>query len=107
MSVQTLIHSKIEAALSTKVLEVENESHMHSGPAEESHFRLVVVSDDFENKTLLTRHRLINKLLADELNAGVHALAMHTFTTSEWIERGQSATASPACRGGSKADTEK
>lgn len=99
MSVQALIQSKIEAALSTTVLEVENESHMHSGPASESHFRLVVVSEQFESKTLIARHRIINKLLEDELNGGVHALAMHTFTPDEWTARGETATASPACRG--------
>lgn len=104
MGVQSLIQSKIEAAMATEVLEVENESHMHSGPAQESHFRLVVVSNAFENKPLLARHRLINKLLSEELNAGVHALAMHTFTPEEWIARGESATNSPACRGGSSAE---
>lgn len=101
MSVQALIQSKIEAALSTTVLEIENESHMHSGPAQESHFKLVVVSDEFENKALLARHRVINKLLAQELNGGIHALALHTYTPEEWNSRGQSATSSPECRGGS------
>ena len=104
MSVQATIQSKIESALSTTLLEVENESHMHSGPATESHFRLVVVSENFNDKPLIARHRIINKLLEAELNAGVHALAMHTFTPNEWTARGESATASPACRGGSAAD---
>jgi len=104
MSVQTLIQTKIETALQPSVLEVENESHMHSGPAAESHYRLVVVSEDFSGKNLLARHRIINKLLADELSGGVHALAMHTFTSEEWIARGETATPSPACRGGSAAE---
>lgn len=78
---------------------------MHGGPATESHFRLVVVSESFQNKALLARHRIINKLLEDELNTGVHALAMHTFTPEEWIARGESAVASPACRGGSAAES--
>lgn len=103
MSVEATIQSKIEAALSTTVLEVENESDMHSGPATESHFRLVVVSEHFNDKPLLARHRIINKLLEEELNTGVHALAMHTFTPNEWIARGETAAASPACRGGSAA----
>ncbi len=104
MSVQATIQSKIEAALQVTVLEVENESHMHNVPADsETHFRVVLVSEDFENKNLLTRHRQINKLLAEELNAGVHALALHTFNPQEWKDRGESAVASPACRGGSAA----
>ena len=58
MSVQTLIQTKIETALQPSVLEVENESHMHSGPAAESHYRLVVVSENFSGKNLLARHRI-------------------------------------------------
>ncbi len=104
MSIQATIQSKIEAALQVTVLEVENESHMHSVPANsETHFRVVLVSEDFENKNLLARHRQINKLLEDELNGGVHALALHTFNPQEWKARGESAVASPACRGGSAA----
>lgn len=105
MSMQSTIQSKIESALNPSVLEVENESHMHSGPATESHFRLVIVSEEFEDKALLARHRTINKLLQEELNGCVHALAMHTFTPAEWSAKGESAVASPACRGGSAADT--
>jgi len=104
MNMQTLIQSKIDAALQTTVLEVENESHMHGGTATESHYRLVVVSENFADKNLLSRHRMINKLLAEELSGSVHALAMHTFTPDEWSARGESAEASPACRGGSAAE---
>ncbi len=106
MSVQTTIQSKLQAALDIAVLDVQNESHMHSVPANsETHFRVVLVSDEFENKNLLSRHRLINKLLADELNNGVHALALHTFTPKEWSDRGESATVSPECLGGSAAES--
>lgn len=103
MNIQTIIESKIEAALQTTVLTVENESHMHSVPANsETHFKVVLVSEDFENKNLLARHRQLNKLLEEELSNGVHALALHTYTPEEWLARGESAAPSPECRGGSK-----
>lgn len=102
MSMQSSIESKLSDALSASVLEVTNESHMHNVPAQsETHFRVVVVSDDFSDKPLLARHRMVNKLLSDELDGGVHALALHTFTSKEWVSRGESAIASPACHGGS------
>lgn len=104
MNVQSTIETKIKSALQTAVLEVENESHMHGGPATESHYRLVIVSEEFENKALLSRHRLINKLLQDELDGGVHALAMHTYTPQEWQAKGEAAATSPQCLGGSAAD---
>lgn len=96
------IESKVRAGLSVEYLELDNESHMHNVPAgSESHFRLVVVSDDFEGLLLVRRHQRLYALLGEELAGGVHALAMHTFTPKEWRERGGDADASPACRGGS------
>ena len=62
-----------------------NESSQHSGPATESHFKIVIVSTDFDEMKLIDRHRFINKLFADELNH-IHALAMQTYTTKEWAK---------------------
>ena len=99
MQVQAGIEQKIQAALAPVHLEVLNESHMHSVPKNsETHCRVVVVSEQFEGKRLLARHRTMNGLLADELAGGVHALALHTFTPSEWQAR-KGALDSPNCRG--------
>ena len=41
---------------------LENESSMHNVPADsESHFKLVIVSDDFIEMTKVKRHQLIYK----------------------------------------------
>ncbi|GHA26507.1 BolA family protein [Oceanisphaera arctica] len=99
MSIQSLIESKVQAALTPVHLEVINESYMHRvAPGSETHFKLVVVSEQFEGQRLLARHRALNTLLADELAGGVHALALHTLTPAEWQTR-QSVLDSPACRG--------
>ncbi|MFK7857550.1 MAG: BolA family protein [Granulosicoccus sp.] len=82
-------------------LDVVNESHMHNVPPNsESHFKLVIVSDTFADKNLVARHRTVNKLLADQLKGGVHALSMHTYTPAEWKERGGEVPQSPPCMGG-------
>ncbi len=104
MQIQTTIERKLQQGMPVNHLSVENESHMHNVPADsETHFRVVIVSEGFSDKNLVARHRTVNKLLADELKGGVHALALHTFTPEEWQKRGASANASPACRGGSSA----
>jgi len=46
----------------------------------------VVVSKVFEEMKLVDRHRFINKLFKEELT-NIHALAMHTYTPSEWKAR--------------------
>ena len=97
---QQHLADQIQIALNPSHLEVINESANHSGPATESHFKLVVVSDDFSDLKLIQRHRLINDLFREELNH-IHALAMHTYTPAEWkLKNG--APESPQCAGGSK-----
>ena len=99
MSVQTTISDKLTQAFSPSHLEVINESNFHHVPPNsETHFKVVVVSGEFEGKRLIARHRLVNELLADELAAGVHALTMHTYTEQEWSQR-EGAPDSPKCKG--------
>lgn len=102
MSVQATIERKLQQGLSIAHLEIDNESHMHSGPATDSHFRLVLVSDDFAGKRLVQRHQLIYGLLADEMQNPIHALAMHLYTPDEWQQKNAQAPQSPQCMGGSK-----
>ena len=99
-SMQQHLTQQLEVALSPSFLQVINESHQHAGPDSESHFKLVVVSNHFDNMKLIDRHRLINKLFAEELTH-IHALAMHTYTPGEWSKK-NGAPESPKCAGGSK-----
>ncbi len=104
-TIEENITSKLEHAFSPEHLEVINESYMHNVPqGSESHFKVVIVSDDFADKMLIARHRLVNKVLHDELNkdqsaGGIHALALHTMTMDEWFKKGK-APESPECLGG-------
>lgn len=100
MTIAEQITTKIEAGLAPSFFEIENESHKHAGPSTTSHFRLVIVSTEFEGTRLIARHRKVNALLADELANDIHALALHTFTSDEWQKRGESAKQSPNCTGG-------
>ncbi|MAY15038.1 MULTISPECIES: BolA family protein [Thalassolituus] len=86
------------AVLSPLHLDILNESHMHAGPATESHFKLVVVSAEFDGKRPVARHQRVYQLLAEELAGPVHALALHLYSPQEW----QDATVppSPQCQGG-------
>lgn len=102
MIVQTAIETKLSQGMAPTHLEVHNESHMHSVPANsETHFKLVVVSEAFNAKRKVARHQHIYGLLKEELDGPVHALAMHLFTPSEWLEN-NTVQASPNCKGGSK-----
>ncbi len=103
--VQTAIEEKLLKAFQPEHLQVINESHMHSVPPNsETHFKVVMVSADFEGKRSVARHQSIYQLLAEEIAGPVHALALHTYTHDEWQQVSETAPDSPNCLGGSKAD---
>ncbi len=69
-------------------LEIVDESHKHAGHAGmkeaprtgETHFKVIIVSDSFEGKTPIDKHRAVNDCLAQELLEGVHALGIEAKT---------------------------
>jgi BolA family transcriptional regulator, general stress-responsive regulator len=91
--VATIIREKLTAALSPQRLEVEDDSWRHAGhhheggmdakPGGESHFNLVIVSENFEGQSRVVRQRTINTLLKDELAGPVHALSIKALTPAE------------------------
>lgn len=88
MSVRDSITKKLREAFPPETLDVVDESHLHEGhaghrPGGETHFRIHIVSQAFEGKSRIDRHRMINALLAAELEGSVHALAIKAQTPAE------------------------
>jgi BolA protein len=96
MSIQETMEKKLKEAFSPEQLTVINESHLHAGHHHEesghhavydgtgeTHFRIRIVSPAFAGKSRIERHRAVNALLADELRAGVHALAIEPAAPGE------------------------
>jgi len=83
------IQKKLTEGLAPVQLEVEDVSYQHAGHAgapkgsSETHFNVKVVSESFQGRSLVKRHRLVYDLLKDELQNGVHALSLVTKTPSE------------------------
>ena len=50
----------------------------------ETHFKVVIVSEAFEGKSLIDRHRAVNECLALEISEGVHALSIDAKTPKQW-----------------------
>ncbi len=102
MTIKLIIEQKLEQNFNPEFLEVVNESYMHNVPeGSESHFKVTVVSNEFLEKRLIARHRLINQTLADELKS-IHALAIHTLTPDEYFAKAGKVADSPECLGGGK-----
>jgi len=97
------IESKLTKELAPSHLEVIDESYLHNvEPGKESHVRIVIVSEQFENLNLVKRHQLIYQQINEELEGPIHAISLHTFTDSEWKDKNETAQDSPDCLGGMK-----
>ena len=84
MVIKTAIEEKLVNAISTLGLEVLNESYMHNVPdGSETHFKVIIISNDFENKTKLERHRLVNNFLRDEFESSLHSITFKLMTINE------------------------
>lgn len=82
------IESQIVNTLKTSMdlfsLKIINESFMHNVPeGSESHFKIVIVSEDFLNLTMIQRHKLVYKKL-NNLMTKIHALSIHAFDKDEF-----------------------
>ena len=84
MSSYDNIISSLNNQLHVRHMFLENESSMHNVPANsETHFKLVVVSDDFLHMDKVKRHKLIYQILINIMKE-IHALSIQAFTIEEY-----------------------
>jgi BolA family transcriptional regulator, general stress-responsive regulator len=89
ISYAELIKKKLTDALAPTLLDLTDDSHKHAGHSgykgdqAETHFSLVVVSEKFKGLSKIARHRLVYRILAEELKGQVHALAIVALAPGE------------------------
>lgn len=86
---EDIIRHKLAQGLQPLVLDIQNDSHLHSGHAGdngsgESHFSVTVVAEAFNGKNRVARQRMVYDLLASEMEQAIHALALKTVSTDEY-----------------------
>ena len=84
MSTEHVIREILENAYPDAILNLINESNMHSGNRKDSHFKLISVDDKFNELSLIARHKDIYKSLGEVINT-FHALAIHAYTHEEYL----------------------
>jgi BolA protein len=87
MTMEQRIKTVITENLAPEMVEVKNKSHLHAGHAGdngtgESHFHLIVVSNAFEGKGKVERHRMVFSILQEEMKT-IHALEIKAYSPSE------------------------
>ena len=69
------IKSLIENGLSTAFVHVIGDG---------THFEAIVVSNEFNDKILIDRHKLVYNSLGDAMKEDIHALSLKTYTPEQW-----------------------
>jgi stress-induced morphogen len=72
------IEEKIKQNLKTLLVEVVD---LRGG----DHIQAIVVSPEFEGKTLVEQHKTIYDILSEEMKSNeIHALTLKTYSPSQW-----------------------
>lgn len=82
------IRATLAGALAPEHIEVIDESGKHAGhagavPGKTTHVRVKIAADAFKGKSRIERHRMVNHLLASEIDDGLHALAIEARALNE------------------------
>lgn len=88
MNTLARIEQILRKAFAVRELEITDNSHSHAGHNPDAarggtHFTIRIVSDGFKGLPLIKRHRLVYAALKNEIDGGVHALALKTLTADE------------------------
>jgi stress-induced morphogen len=102
MQIQETLTAEIKEHFSPTHLEVTNESFMHAVPnGSETHFKIVIVSENFIGQKLLQRHREVQSKLKTVLQK-TKAVHLITLNPTEWEAQKESLLPSPTCAGSKK-----
>ena len=83
-SIENKIINTLNECMNISTLKIFNESFMHNVPKDvESHFKLVIVSSDFNNLSQVQRHKLVYKHLGTIMD-DIHALSIQSFNDDEF-----------------------
>ena len=68
----------IEASIEDAVVNVSSDDNVH--------FEAIVISQGFQEKSLVQRHQMVYDSLGDKMQSEIHALSLNTLTPKENLE---------------------
>ncbi len=82
-----MIRTRLEAAFKPHSMELTDESHLHAGHAGaeggRGHYRVRIVSPQFDGLKPIARHQLVYRSLGDLMHTDIHALSITAQTPAE------------------------
>ena len=88
MDIIQKIESKIRSALNVLKIEIIDESSKHKSHnfqsiSNISHLKIKIISNDFLETSKINRHKLLHKILADEIKL-MHSISFSLYTELEY-----------------------
>ena len=62
----------------------QHRGHQNFKENVESHFEIIIVSEKFDNRNKIERHRMVNKSLKEEFLSDLHSATIKTYTIDEF-----------------------
>ena len=90
MVIEKEIKNRLEKQMNLEHFEIKDFTGRHlNHKLNEGGFHLeaVIVSEEFEGKNLIDRHRLVYDSVGDLMKHEIHALSMKTLTPEEWEKK--------------------
>ena len=84
------IKKRISSKIDINQIEIIDQSHQHAGHSQNTgggHYKAIIISDDFNNKSLVDRHKIIYDALGNLMQNEIHAFSMNTLTVSEFKKK--------------------
>lgn len=82
-----IIKNNIKSKINIIKIEIIDQSANHAnhpGNSGGGHYKALIISNDFDGKSLVERHQMIYKALGELMNNEIHAFSMRTITESEF-----------------------
>tara|TARA_B110000263_G_C15034807_1_gene385793 strand:+ start:166 stop:438 length:273 start_codon:yes stop_codon:yes gene_type:complete len=87
MNTQSKISDLIKQNIQVFKIHIIDESYKHANHKKDTkggHFKLLVVSNIFNEMKLIDRHKLIYNILNEMMKIEIHALSIQTLTENEY-----------------------
>ena len=97
MSREQSLREKLQRHFLPLFLEVTNESHLHSRGMD-SHFKVLLVSAEFEGQTRVERSRRVHQVLSEDFQQ-IHSITTPLLAPTEWDPKDAAQFQSPRCQG--------
>ena len=85
------IKNLLESNLNIHSISIDDLSYKHKNHNNEGggHYKINLISDDFENISLLDRHKKIYIILKDMIKKEIHAVSLNLLTVKEYSKKSE------------------